>query len=95
MSENEQDIRDIWDAISAMRRADKEDGERLARIETLLTERCAACFKAQEDHASRIGVLEHAEAQRKGGRAMLAAMLVVTGTLGGIVAKLLPAKWGN
>ena len=66
------------------------DSERLIRIETLLQERCAICHKAQEDHETRIGELEAVEERRKGSAKALAALIAVSASIGGIIAKFLP-----
>jgi septal ring factor EnvC (AmiA/AmiB activator) len=67
----------------------------LARIETKLEahfSRDDERAKRWEDHEARINALESAEDQRKGGKAMLAALMGAAAIVGGVVAKLI--TWG-
>ncbi|OIO03156.1 MAG: hypothetical protein AUJ49_04975 [Desulfovibrionaceae bacterium CG1_02_65_16] len=67
----------------------------LARIETMLAghfSRDDERAKRWEGHEERISELEAAENQRKGGKAMLAALMGAAALCGGLVAKLI--TWG-
>jgi hypothetical protein len=55
---SDQEIRDLWDAMDAVRRAVNEQGRVLERIETQLIERCGARLKTLDDHERRIKDLE-------------------------------------
>lgn len=68
---------------------------RLARMETKLDERCS--LRAQDIATLRkdVDVLIRTEEQRKGGKAMLAALCALSGAFGGLAAKLLPAISGR
>ena len=66
------------------------DSERLMRIETLLSERCAHCAKTSDDHEERITVLEKFEERRKGGAIMIGAITAAAAATGGIVVKFWP-----
>ncbi|MDR0238696.1 MAG: hypothetical protein LBI88_00515 [Deltaproteobacteria bacterium] len=71
----------------------REMVERLTRIETQLTERCAACMAGRDEHETRIAALEAVEQRRRGGLALMGAMLSAAGLLGGLAAKFWP--WGQ
>lgn len=66
------------------------DSERLMRIETLLSERCAHCAAAQDDHEKRITGIERIEERRKGGAAMVGAIAAAAAAAGGLLVKFLP-----
>ena len=67
--------------------------ERLTRIETQLTERCAARGKTIGDMEARMCVLERLEQRRKGGFALMGGLLSAAGALGGLAVKFWP--WGH
>lgn len=61
---------------------------RLARLETKLDERCALRAKDMATLRKDLDGLVRTEEQRKGGKAMLAALCALCGALGGAAAKL-------
>jgi hypothetical protein len=67
--------------------------ERLTRIETPLTERCAVRGGALKDVQARVSVLEAREHRRKGGFAVMGGLFSAAGMLGGLAAKFWP--WGQ
>ena len=67
--------------------------ERLTRIETQLTERCAVRGSALEAVEARVGVLEAVDQRRRGGFALVGGLVSAAGVLGGLAAKFWP--WGQ